>query len=176
MGLELRSPDNSGRGLAMAMRFLQLAMMVFAALPGAAPAASPAGTVAHLTPEEAAAFAPVAALFEGIATKNEALIRQSMIVDGSATIFREGQFHTMTLAKLADRLVGIVRGTDAIEEVMTQPLVRVDHNVAVVWGAYTAFRNGKADHCGSNIVSLIQQNGRWIISGITDTSRECGAG
>ncbi|HEY2048141.1 MAG TPA: hypothetical protein VGH03_02285 [Caulobacteraceae bacterium] len=58
---------------------------------------------------------------------------------------------------------------------MSEPLVRIDGNIAVVWGSYTAYRNGVPDHTGSNLFSLIHEDGRWRIASITDTSRSCEA-
>jgi hypothetical protein len=74
-----------------------------------------------------------------------------------------------------DRLVQIVGSRDQLEEKMSEPLVRIDGNIAVVWGSYTAYRNGVPDHTGSNLFSLIHEDGRWRIASITDTSRSCEA-
>ena len=124
-----------------------------------------------MTPTERAVFAPVAILFEGIAAKDAALIREPLIPEGSATLFREGRFIRMTLAELGDRLISITSSEDRFEERMHDPLIRIDNNIAVVWGFYTAYKNGKPDHCGSNLISLINEDGRWRIASITDTSR-----
>jgi hypothetical protein len=56
---------------------------------------------------------------------------------------------------------------------MDQPLVRVDHNIAMVWGSYTALIDGVPHHCGSNLLSLVNENGQWRIASVTDTSRAC---
>jgi hypothetical protein len=131
--------------------------------------ANPAG----LTPEQAEAFAPVATLFRGLSTKDASLIREVLIPEGSATIYRDGKFLRMSLADLADRLVQITAAPGHFEEKMDSSLVRVDHNIAVVWGSYTAFKDGVPHHCGSNLLSLVNENGQWRIASVTDTSREC---
>ncbi|HEY1928279.1 MAG TPA: nuclear transport factor 2 family protein [Caulobacteraceae bacterium] len=129
-----------------------------------------------MTPTEAEAFAPVATLLEGLASKDAAKIREVFVPEGAATIFRGGQFLKMSNASLAERLVQIVRSPDRLEEKMDEPLVLIDGNIAVVWGSYTAYRNGVPDHCGSNIISLIHEDGRWLIASVTDTSRSCREG
>jgi hypothetical protein len=131
--------------------------------------ANPAG----LTPEQAEAFAPVATLFRGLSTKDASLIREVLIPEGSATIYRDGEFLRMSLADLADRLVQITAAPNHFEEKKDHPLVRVDHNIAVVWGAYTASIDGVPHHCGSNLLSLVNEKGQWRIASVTDTSRAC---
>jgi len=124
-----------------------------------------------MTPEEAAVFAPVATLFRALATADAALMRDILGGAGSAAICRDGRFLKMSLADLAERLIQVTGGPDRFEERMDDPLIRIDDNIAVVWGAYTAFKNGLPHHRGSNLISLIKEDGRWRIASVTDTSR-----
>jgi hypothetical protein len=76
----------------------------------------------------------------------------------------------MILSCVGDREEKLTSGPDHLEEHMVHPMVRIDNNIAMVWGAYEAMRNGKPDHCGTNIFSLVNRDGRWLIASITDTA------
>lgn len=130
-----------------------------------------AATQASIRSEKKAIFAPVASLFEGISSKNDALIKNALKGEGTATLFRDGRFLRMSLGDLGQRLTAIVGSEDQLSEKMDAPLVRVDGNIAVVWGSYEAYKNGKLDHRGSNLFSLIKEGGSWHIVSIVDTSR-----
>lgn len=73
-------------------------------------------------------------------------------------------------------LTKITSSPDGFEESLPHPLVRVDGNIAMVCGVYTAVRNGQPDHCGASIFTLVKEVGRWLIASITDNSRPCQAG
>ena len=124
-----------------------------------------------MTPEEAAVFAPVADLFRGLATKDAALMRAAIIPEGSATNYRNGKFLKASLPGLIDRLMAHISQPGRFEEVMEAPVIHIDHNIAVVWGAFTTFKDGVPQTCGTNLISLIHEDGRWRVASITDTSR-----
>jgi hypothetical protein len=123
--------------------------------------------------EEKAVLATIQRVFDSLANKDIATMRAQVLPDGAATIYREGRFITMTLSGVSDREERLTSGPDHLEERMLHPMVRIDNNIAMVWGAYEAMRNGKPDHCGTNIFSLVNRDGHWLIASITDTSRPC---
>lgn len=41
----------------------------------------------------------------------------------------------------------------------------------MIWVPYDFFLNDKLHHCGTDIVTLVRQDGRWLITGIADNSR-----
>lgn len=130
---------------------------------------------APLTPEERAVLQPIQNLFEGLAKPDPELIRGQLVPEGSATLYRNGQFLQMSLSGLADRLAKVISDPDKFEERIHDPLIRIDDNIAVVWAPYEALKNGKLDHCGTNLFSLIYRDGRWLIASVTDNSRQnCG--
>jgi putative lumazine-binding protein len=121
--------------------------------------------------ETQAVLEPVQRLFDGIAKPDVGIIRAQLIPEGSATLYRNGEFLQMSLKELADRLEKIIGGPDRFEEHIHDPLVRIDDNIAVVWAAYDATKNGKIDHCGTDLLSLVRRDGHWIIASVTDNSR-----
>jgi hypothetical protein len=58
-------------------------------------------------------------------------------------------------------------------QLIHDPIIHVDDDLAVVWTPYTWTVDGRPDHCGSEVWNLLKLNGRWTIVGIADTAREC---
>jgi hypothetical protein len=56
-----------------------------------------------------------------------------------------------------------------LKEDMYAPEVRVDGDVALVWGRYVFFVEGKVSHCGLNAFHLVRTDGGWKIGGIAST-------
>lgn len=56
-----------------------------------------------------------------------------------------------------------------IKEDMYAPEVRVDGDVALVWGRYVFFVEGKISHCGLNAFHLVRTDAGWKIGGIAST-------
>ena len=82
-------------------------------------------------------------------------------------LMREGKPTQMTVEAFAER-VGKPSETP-IEERIHDPLVRVDHDLAVVWAPFNFYSDGKVDHCGTDVFNLVRVDGKWLIAGIADT-------
>ena len=55
------------------------------------------------------------------------------------------------------------------------PLVRIDNDLAVVWAPFEFRIDGKLDHCGTDLFSLVHNNGKWLIGSLAATLRkDCG--
>lgn len=148
------------------MKARSFAVIVATALSGAvAPAFAS-------TPEQAAVLAPVQTMFDGMAKYDQGAMRATVQPEGSVALLRKGKVVRMTLGEFIDR---IKPGKDAIEERIHDPLVRVDGDLAMVWTPYEFLVNGKVKHCGTDLVHLVKMDGRWLIAGIADNSRDdCG--
>lgn len=140
--------------------------IVIAALVSFAPAAS---THAATTGEQAV-LAPVQAMFDGMAKRDAAAIKEPLLPGGSMVLMRDGKPTQITFDAFADR-VG-KPGTSQIEERIHDPLVRVDNDLAVVWAPFDFLVNGKVDHCGTDLFNLVRQDGKWLIAAIADTGRK----
>jgi hypothetical protein len=130
-------------------------------------AAAPAHTI---TPEEQAVLAPFQALLDGVAQRDHELVRKQLFPGGMATLIRNGQPLQLHFDAFLERLP--TTGTVKLEEVLHDPVVHIDDDIAVIWAPYTFTFDGKVDHCGTNIITLIRRDGRWLISGIADNSRK----
>ena len=119
------------------------------------------------TQEEQAVLAPVRALFDGMAKRDAAAIKASAISGATMVLMRDGKPTQMTVEAFADR-VG-KPGKTQIEERIHDPLVRIDHDLAVVWAPFDFLADGKVDHCGTDLFNVVRVDGKWLIASVADT-------
>jgi hypothetical protein len=62
----------------------------------------------------------------------------------------------------------------AADERFTMDVVRVDGNLAMVWGPYNFFYKGAWHHCGIDSFQLVRIGGVWKIQYIIDTEHKEG--
>jgi len=126
------------------------------------------------TPEQKAVLAPVTAMFDGMTKRDAEAIKKPLLPGGMMVLMRDGKPTQMTFEAFAD-LVG-KPGTKHIEERIHDPLVRIDHDLAVVWAPFEFLVDGKVDHCGTDLFNLVQTDGKWLIASVADTGRkDCAA-
>jgi hypothetical protein len=122
------------------------------------------------TSEEQAVLAPVKAMFDGMTKRDAEAIKQPLLPGGTMVLMREGKPVQMTFEAFADR-VG-KPGTTHIEERIQDPLVRIDHDLAMVWARFDFLVDGKVDHCGTDLFNLVREDGKWLIASVADTGRK----
>jgi hypothetical protein len=122
------------------------------------------------TPEEQAVLAPVKAMFDGMAKRDAAAIKEPLLPGGAMVLMRDGKPTQMTFDAFADR-VGRP-GTTQIEERIHDPLVRIDNDLAMVWAPFEFLIDGKVDHCGTDLFNLVRKDGKWLIASVADTGRK----
>lgn len=64
---------------------------------------------------------------------------------------------------------GFADKTHTVKEDMYTSEVRVDGDLASVWGRYVFFVDGKVSHCGIDAFHLVRADGVWKIGGIAST-------
>jgi hypothetical protein len=122
------------------------------------------------TPDEQAVLAPVQALFDGMAKRDADAIKKPLLTGGTMVLMRDGKPTQMTFDAFADQ-VG-KPGRAHIEERIHDPLVRIDHDLAVVWAPFEFLVDGKVDHCGTDLFNLVRTDGKWLIASVADTGRK----
>jgi hypothetical protein len=131
---------------------------------------------AHAAPsaEEQAVLAPLQAFLAGIAAGDKAAMAAQTLPDAMITRVAGGKVTQKALHALVDAMPA--PGGRKLEERIHDPLIRIDEDLAIVWAPYDFLIDGKVDHCGTDVVELARRDGRWLISGLADTSRKtCGA-
>jgi hypothetical protein len=137
---------------------------------GALAAAFQTASLHAATPEEQAVLAPVTAMFDGMAKRDAAAIKEPTLPGGTMVLMRDGKPTLMTFEDFATR-VG-KPGTTKIEERIHDPLVRIDNDLAVVWAPFEFLVDGKVDHCGTDLFNLVRKDGKWLIASVADTGRK----
>jgi len=122
------------------------------------------------TTEQKAVLSPVMALFDGMAKRDSEAIKKTMLAGGTMVLMRDGKPSQMTFEAFAER-VGRP-GTTHTEERIHNPLVRIDHDLAVVWAPFEFLSDGKVDHCGTDLFNLVHVDGKWLIASVADTGRK----
>jgi hypothetical protein len=120
--------------------------------------------------EQQAVLAPITQLFDGMAKRDAAVIKKPLLSGGTMVLMRDGKPSQMTFEDFADRLGK--PGTTSIQERIHDPLVRIDHDLAVVWAPFDFLVDGKVDHCGTDLFNLVRTDGHWVIASIADTGRK----
>ena len=120
--------------------------------------------------EQQAVLAPITQLFDGMAKRDAAAIKKPLLSGGTMVLMRDGKPSQMTFEDFADR-VG-KPGTTHIQERIHDPLVRIDHDLAVVWAPFEFLVDDKVDHCGTDLFTLVRTDGQWVIASVADTGRK----
>lgn len=120
--------------------------------------------------EQQAVLAPITELFDGMAKRDAAAMKKPLLGGGTMVLMRDGKPSQMTFEEFADR-VG-KPGTTQIQERIHDPLVRIDHDLAVVWAPFEFLVDGQVDHCGTDLFNVVRADGKWVIASVADTGRK----
>lgn len=119
--------------------------------------------------EQQAVLAPILQTFDGMEKRDPEMIKKPLLTGGTLVLMRDGKPIQMTFEDFANRAGK--PGTTHIEERIHDPLVRIDHDLAVVWAPFEFLVDGKVDHCGTDLFNLVHTDGKWVIASIADTGR-----
>ncbi len=123
------------------------------------------------TAAQTAVLAPIQAMFAGMTARDASAIRAPFLPGASMVLMREGKPSQLTIESFAGRIAKPApnRVQPHMEERIRNPLVRIDHDLAVVWAPFTFLIDGKPDHCGTDLFNLVQVDGKWLIASVADT-------
>jgi putative lumazine-binding protein len=126
------------------------------------------------TKEEQAVLAPVKAMFDGMAKRDADAVKKPLLAGGTMVLMRDGKPVRMTFDEFATQVAK--PGKTRIEERIHDPLVRIDHDLAVIWAPFEFLVDGKVNHCGTDLFNLVRTDGEWKIASVADTGRKDCAG
>ncbi|HEU0097324.1 MAG TPA: nuclear transport factor 2 family protein [Allosphingosinicella sp.] len=115
--------------------------------------------------DEAAVLAVAEEMLGTLKSKDSAKMLALTLPEGGATAVGEGKLHHFSWAQFVEHLPK--DPNVVVEERLFDPLVRVDGDVAVVWGRYDVSVNGKFLHCGTDHFDMVRTGGKWRILNIT---------
>jgi hypothetical protein len=119
--------------------------------------------------DDAAVLVPIQAMFDGMAHRDAAAIKAPWLPGGVLVVVNDGVLSQFTVEFWANRVA--TSGTTHIEERIHDPEIHIDHDLAVVWAPLKFYIDGKLDHCGRDLFSLNQKNGKWQIVALAATTR-----
>ena len=113
---------------------------------------------------------PIHNFFKAFAARDKAGMMVEVAPNIEVMSNRKGELWRLPIVKLADTVVAYRKGD--IEEPTYHPVVHIDDNLALVWTRYRFLFNGKMDHCGTDIITLMKLNDRWLSVGLADNWRQ----
>lgn len=105
-----------------------------------------------------------------MAKRDAEAVKKPLLAGGTMVLMRDGKPVKMTFEEFASRVA--TPGKAQIEERIHNPLVRIDHDLAVVWAPFEFLVDGKVDHCGTDLFNLVRTDGEWKIASVADTGRK----
>jgi len=173
--MELSESGESERVIA-ALRAIFLAAALL--LP-AASAAQPTRKAADPPPsrgaEATAVLASIAALFAAFEAGDAAAMLRHVYRDGRVTASSTrgdgaSNLRQQSWTEFADR----VRPERAFQERISDPVIDIDDDIAMVWAPFVVRVGGKVSNCGVNHFDLVRENGTWKVMNLTFSSRTTG--
>jgi len=119
--------------------------------------------------ETEAVLKTVQDFLDGIENRDKEAMLRLVLPDGGATLLRDGQPLHMSMRGVVER---IPFDPDQVKvESIHDPVVLIDGDIAMAWTPYEFHIDGQLHHVGTNIISLLRRDGRWLISGVADNWR-----
>lgn len=134
-----------------------------------------AGTAPPSAADRAAVMAPVNALFAAFeAGDAAAMLRQvypearvtasGLRADGASSVRQQSW----------TQFAGRVRPDGGFQERISDPVIAVDGDIAVVWAPFVVRIAGRVSNCGYDHFDLVRENGAWKVMNLTFSSRTAG--
>lgn len=150
--------------------------MIIAAMLALALQTAPSGAPDPVSPGQAAVIEPVNAVFAALAARDATGLDTHFDPAAQLTVVHENADGTNRVSRLSwQQFAGGLRpGPERFEEVLIDPTVKIDGDLAVVWGSYVFRIDGQLSHCGVDHFSLIRQGGAWKITSLSWNQRDTG--
>lgn len=128
------------------------------------------------SPEAAAVMVPIDGIFAALAARDGSLLAPHLAPEARMIVAVERPDGTASIQTLAAEAfaAGLRPGPERFEEIMPDPIIAIDGDIAMVWGRYVFRVDGRVSHCGSDHFDLIRRDGVWRIAGITWNQRTTG--
>ena len=126
-----------------------------------------------LDPEEAAVLAAIQEVFEGMRTKDSAMVSARLVEGG--VLHRAGEqdgVPVLSASEAQDWLSSIAQEREEIlDEQIWDIEIEVDGRLATAWMKFAFFFGGEFSHCGVNAMMLFKDSDGWKIFALADSSR-----
>jgi ketosteroid isomerase-like protein len=136
---------------------------------------TPANGVADQGEDAAAVLAPIDDLFAAFETGNAAAMLAVVYPDGRVTAAGTLPSGGPTLRQQSwTQFAERVRTGTPFQETISDPVVKIDGDIALVWAPFVVRVAGKVSNCGVDHFDLVRENGAWKVMNLTFSSRTTG--
>lgn len=134
---------------------------------------------AHAQSAESEVMAVTHGMLAVLKTRDAVAARALMTADTRFTLTRPApEGGTRVVVMTGEQFVEAVTrpGTQVVEEVIRNPVVRIDGGLATVWAEYQVLIDGAVHHCGYDAFHLVKLGEGWKVLNVSDSYREQGCG
>lgn len=129
--------------------------------------------VAELSQEEQEVLAAINEVFEGMRTKDSAMV-SARLAEG-VVLHRAGEQDGVPVLSASEAQGWLNSIAQEREEILDEQIwdveIEVDGRLATAWMKFAFFFGGEFSHCGVNAMMLFKDADGWKIFGLADTSR-----
>jgi Domain of unknown function (DUF4440) len=127
--------------------------------------------LAHKANDEKDAMAVVNTMFAEMANHNPPAIAGLFTAEATLTAIIKNKENKSTVRVFTGEAFSknFAENRGPIKEDMYAPEIRIDGDLASVWGRYVFFVNGKISHCGVNAFHLVRTDAGWKIATASST-------
>lgn len=120
-------------------------------------------------------LAPINALFAAFETGDAAAMLRQVYPDGRVTasgVRGDGasNLRQQSWTQFAER----IKPDSAFQERISDPVIDIDGDIALVWAPFVVRVGGKVRNCGVDHFDLVRENGVWKVMNLTFSSRTTG--
>ena len=120
-------------------------------------------------------LAPIAGLFAAFEAGDAAAMLRHVYPDGRVTASGTRGDGAPNLRQQAwTEFAGRVRPDRAFTERISDPVIDIDGDIAMVWAPFVVSVGGKVSNCGVDHFDLVRENGTWKVMNLTFSSRTTG--
>jgi ketosteroid isomerase-like protein len=149
------------------MRSILFALLIA----GAAPAVAQPAVEA----DPAAILAPINALFAAFEAGDSAAMLRRVYPDGRVTASGPRADGAASLRQMSwTQFAARVRPDSPFQERISDPTIRIDGDIAIVWAPFVVRVAGRVSNCGFDHFDLVREDGAWKVMNLTFSSHVTG--
>ena len=154
------------------MKFALAALVLATAAPVAAAQVRAAAPQQSSGSDEAAILAAMETFFAAVEAKDQSRILAAVIPEGTATsVLVDGEGQPRIRNWHWNSYYANIAAQGRFTERMIDPQVRVERDIAMVWGRYELNIDGAFRQCGVNHFDMVRSGGRWLVYNLTWTNQ-----
>jgi hypothetical protein len=173
--MELRESGKSERVIAALRAIVLAAALLLPSAAAAQPPPKPADPPAGQRAEASAVLAPIAGLFAAFEAGDAAAMLRHVYPDGRVTASgTRGDGASNIRQQSWTEFAGRVRPDRVFTERISDAVIDIDDDIAMVWAPFVVSVGGKVSNCGFDHFDLVRENGMWKVMNLTFSSRTIG--